>query len=337
MDFFYLFLYIRVKINFLQLFIEFFYFLIDKAFQVFYNKDMKQQTKKKQKNVFYKYIENDLFEEFQVVAVGKEKCAANKKQEGPFLKNRFVMHFVISGKGYYNLDGKLYSVKAGDLFYIPANHIIFYYPDKSEPWEYFWMEYSGQKALHLNERAGLTISSPIYSVQKTEDFAFICNEMVGALNDKTDDLTTVSAAYKIFSSIINERFPQKAATPNSRGDLISQVIAYIGANYTNPSLSLAVIAANFNMNASYLSRFFRQTTGVPISKYIIDFRMNKAVSLLKRRDLSIKYVAISVGYSDPLYFSREFNRLYRISPSAYRKEVEKGDKKSHTKKKIKDA
>lgn len=318
------------KIENIYHYMEFFYFSIDKFFRAFYNETMNKTMRKKQKTIFYKYIANDIFDEFQVVAVGKEKCSANKKQEGPFIKNRFVMHYVVSGKGYYNLDGKLYALRAGDVFYIPANHIIFYYPDTQEPWEYFWFEYSGQKSIQLNERAGLTISAPVYHVQKPEEFAMICTSMLHALNDKTDDLTTLSDVYRLFSTIINERFPQKVSTVKSRDDLISQIFTYISANYSNPSLSLTDIASHFNMNASYLSRFFRQTAGLPISKYIIDFRMTKAVSLLKRKDLSIKYIAISVGYSDPLYFSREFSRLFRTSPSSYRKELEMAESKHPT-------
>lgn len=316
---------------------DFFYFDIDKICSPFYNANMKNSNQKKQKNIFYKYIANDMFEEFQVVAVGKEKCLASKKQEGPFIKNRFVIHYITSGKGCYNLDGKLYYLQAGDIFFIPANRITSYSPDANDPWEYFWIEYNGQHAYHLNERAGLTAAAPVYSVQKPDDFTCIFKTMLAALNDRTDDLTTTSSAYLLFSTIINERLPQKESHTNSRDDLISQIFTYISSNYSSPSLSLTVIAAHFNMNASYLSRFFRQTAGLPISKYIIDFRMSKAVSLLKQRDLSIKYVAISVGYSDPLYFSREFSRLFHTSPSSYRKELELADKKTHTKNKKKDA
>lgn len=312
---------------------EFLYFAIDKIFFSNYNESMKRTSIKKQKNIFYKYITNDLFDEFQVVAVGKEKCLATKKQEGPFIKNRFVMHYVTSGKGYYNLNGRLYSLQAGDIFYIPANHIIFYYPDTQDPWEYFWVEYSGKNAFHLNERAGLTLDAPVYHVEKPEVFISVCTSMLNELNDKTDDLTTISAVYRLFSTIINERFPQKVSTVKSRDDLISQIFSYISSNYSNPSLSLTEIASHFNMNASYLSRFFRQTAGLPISKYIIDFRMTKAVALLKRKDLSVKYIAISVGYSDPLYFSREFSRLFRTSPSSYRKEVETAESKQNQSKK----
>ncbi len=282
---------------------------------------MKRTTQKKPKNIFYKYIGNDIFDEFQVVAVGKEKCQASKKQEGPFIKNRFVLHYVVSGKGFYNIDGKLYAINVGDVFYIPANRIIYYYPDPQDPWEYCWVEYRGQNAVKLNERVGLSPDAPVYHVRGTEEILRIFSSMFNALNDKTDDLISLSYAYKLFATLINERFPQTAPTVKTRDDLISQIFTYIAANYANSSLSLTEIASHFNMNASYLSRFFRQTAGLPLSKYVIDFRMTKAVSLLKNKDLSIKYIAISVGYSDPLYFSREFSRLFRVSPSAYRKEL----------------
>ena len=289
---------------------------------------MSRAIQKKQKNIFYKYIVNDMFEDFQVVTVGKEKCSAKKKQEGPLVKNRFVIHYVISGKGYYKLNGKLYNLQAGDVFYIPANHIVLYYPDENEPWEYFWFEYSGKNALQLNERAGFKVEDPVYHVQNKEKIVPLYDFMLRELNDKTDDLMTISTVYRLFSTLINERFPQKTYSIHSRDDLKSHICAYISANYATPTLSLTDIASHFNMNASYLSRFFKQTAGLPISKYIINFRMTKAISLLKQKNLSIKYIAISVGYSDPLYFSREFTRLFRVSPSSYRTELEQAENES---------
>ena len=302
---------------------DFYYFLLDKWKIMPYNKNMKpNKNRKLPKNLFYKYIDNDIFDEFHIIAVGKEKCSADKKQEGPFVKNRFILHLCLKGKGYYNLDGKMYTVQAGDIFYIPANHVIYYYPDKQDPWEYFWFEYNGQNALKLNDRAGFSKDSPIYRTKAHPELSRILSDMIDRLNDKTDDLEVISGIYRFFSVLILERMPQKAAYANAKDELIRKIFAYISANYSNTTLSLSDIAAHFNLNASYLSRFFKDTTGVPLSKYIIDFRMQKAVALLKRKDLSVKSIAISVGYSDPLYFSREFSRHFHNAPTSNRKELE---------------
>ena len=54
-------------------------------------------------------------------------------------------------------------------------------------------------------------------------------------------------------------------------------------------------------------------------------RIAKAVELLQLTKLPIESIAISCGYSDPMVFSKAFRQEKTVSPSAYRKEMQKGD------------
>ena len=54
--------------------------------------------------------------------------------------------------------------------------------------------------------------------------------------------------------------------------------------------------------------------GVSPQQYLIDLRLRNARDLLISTDLSISEVARSVGYDDPLYFSRLYRKHYGLSP-----------------------
>ena len=282
---------------------------------------MKTTTRKKTSRVYYKFIDNVLIDELQVIAVGHERCRSDKKQEGPMVKNRFIIHYIEKGSGYYQLDGKTYEIKEGNIFYIPANHVISYYPDKNDPWEYYWFEYNGQIAKKINERAGLNSKNPVCTASDKSEVLETLSAMIKSLDDKADDLVAVSHIYKFFYTIIKNQSAEKNPARKAKDEQMKKIFDYININFADSELSLLTIAKHMNMNASYLSRFFKESTGVPLSKYVIDFRMHKAAGLLKRRDLSIKSIAISVGYSDPLYFTREFRRYYKNTPTSYRKEL----------------
>jgi len=282
---------------------------------------MKVSRRKKGSNVYYKYIENNLIDELRIIAVGHERCPAVKSVEGPMIKNRYIVHFCVKGKGFYTLSGKLYEISAGDIFFIPVNNVISYYPDKNDPWEYFWFEYSGQVAGKLSARASLTDKTPVYTVKSPHTIEGIFSSMLSELNDKTDDLLVASHIYKFFSTIIAEREPKAASVKSAKEAQLKKIYDYVHANYSDTDLCLTEIAKHVNMNPSYLSRFFKETTNVPLSKYIIELRIQKAAALLKRKDLSVKSIAISVGYSDPLYFTREFRRVFHNTPTSYRKEL----------------
>ncbi len=287
----------------------------------------------KKTRVYYKYIDNDIVDDLHVIAVGHEKCRHDKKQEGPMLKNRFIIHYCVKGKGYYTLDGVTYTIKQGDIFYIPPNHVISYYPNKTDPWEYFWFEYNGQNAKKLSARALFDTKKPVYSPISPMNVEETLSSMISSLNDNTDDLIAVSHIYQFFSLVISERTPKKNSTRNVKDEQLKKIFDYINANYVNADMCLTDIAQHINMNASYLSRFFKENAGIPLSKYIIELRMQKAANLLKRKDLSVKSIAISVGYTDPLYFTREFRRHYKNTPTSYRKELFDGETKIKTKQK----
>ena len=66
---------------------------------------------------------------------------------------------------------------------------------------------------------------------------------------------------------------------------------------------------------AYFRRIFLKEFGVNPSQYITEKRLSQAKSLIDNGDFdSISEIALSVGYSDPLYFSRQFKKKYGISP-----------------------
>ena len=58
--------------------------------------------------------------------------------------------------------------------------------------------------------------------------------------------------------------------------------------------------------------------GITISNYIAIIRIRKACELLEDKRLEIKTIALSVGYTDPLYFSRVFKKHMNVPPTHYK-------------------
>ena len=72
-------------------------------------------------------------------------------------------------------------------------------------------------------------------------------------------------------------------------------------------------------NRAYLSRIFKQETGLSPVTYLLKLRIDKSRQLLRERpDLSIEQVSASVGLPDALYFSKQFKRFHGEAPSLYR-------------------
>ncbi|WP_312729295.1 helix-turn-helix transcriptional regulator, partial [Enterococcus sp.] len=66
---------------------------------------------------------------------------------------------------------------------------------------------------------------------------------------------------------------------------------------------------------TYLSKIFKEATGVSPINYLIEIRLKRAKDMLKNDNLTIKEVASAVGYQDAYHFSKSFKKLYGVSPS----------------------
>ena len=92
------------------------------------------------------------------------------------------------------------------------------------------------------------------------------------------------------------------------------------------SLTLNDIAKAVHVNASHLSKKFKQETGYSITDYINMKRVNAAKLYLVNGNMSITDIAYLVGYNDVNYFCRIFKKITSLTPSQYIKGTELGKK-----------
>lgn len=98
---------------------------------------------------------------------------------------------------------------------------------------------------------------------------------------------------------------------------INDVINYIHLHLHEP-LNLSSIAKHFNKNASRLSSSFKENTGMTLTNYIQQTRINRAIDYLHSSTLSISEIALATGFQDFAYFSRTFKKHTGQSPKEYR-------------------
>ncbi|MBS1369911.1 MAG: helix-turn-helix domain-containing protein [Lentisphaeria bacterium] len=101
---------------------------------------------------------------------------------------------------------------------------------------------------------------------------------------------------------------------------IGCAVSFLAANYANPELQVADLAAEVNLTQKTLERQFRKHTGSSPAAYLAALRLERAAEMLRRRtDRSITEIALRCGFSDITYFSRVFRKRYALSPREYRK------------------
>lgn len=101
--------------------------------------------------------------------------------------------------------------------------------------------------------------------------------------------------------------------------IIQDVREYIDANYSASELSLSEVAKKFYVNLSYLSRAFKEETGLPFVEYLYRLRMENAIRLLKETDKKAYQIAEEIGINDSHYFSACFKKYTGVSVNEYKK------------------
>jgi AraC-like DNA-binding protein len=94
----------------------------------------------------------------------------------------------------------------------------------------------------------------------------------------------------------------------------------IDREYDQP-LDVESLARGVHMSAGHLSRRFRLAFGEPPYSYLMTRRIERAMALLRRGDMSVTDVCFTVGCSSLGTFSTRFTELVGMSPSEYRREA----------------
>jgi YesN/AraC family two-component response regulator len=102
--------------------------------------------------------------------------------------------------------------------------------------------------------------------------------------------------------------------------LAESVRVYLQENYDR-QVDLSALAESLGVSAPYLSKLFHEQTGTSPMRYLTDLRMSWARKLLADSGLTVREIAVRVGYPDPFHFSRSFRNAVGISPVQFREEL----------------
>lgn len=127
---------------------------------------------------------------------------------------------------------------------------------------------------------------------------------------------------KSFQSLQNAVEDQNFRSIHRLNDLddtrrMKDIVSYVEKYYMN-ELSLEKLSNRFFLSREHISRKFKQETGMPLSKYIINLRINQAKSWLIETEESIFSIALMLGYQDEIYFSKLFKKVVGMTPFEYR-------------------
>lgn len=256
-----------------------------------------------------------------VYNVGFQKCDS-LYQWGPGVRDHYLIHYIISGKGIYIANGQTHTLSAGDCFLVYPNTEVIYYADKEDPWEYAWVGFTGSDAAMILQATDFTKKSPcIHHTPSGEkikrQFLHIYDARGNGFENAVEMTGRLYTALALFMHAST-----KGSKQNTSQTYVQKGIEYISANYSYP-ITVEDIAAYVGLSRSQLFRSFQSVLHVSPKEYLTDFRIKQSCYLLENSNLSITAIANSIGFDNGLYFSKTFHKKKGLSPKEYR--IKKGD------------
>ncbi|MCI3925096.1 AraC family transcriptional regulator [Paenibacillus sp. TRM 82003] len=232
-----------------------------------------------------------------------------------------------SGTGIYELQGKRYKCSKGDTFVIFPGELFSYEADADSPWHYVWAAFGGHLVGAMLQQLGVTPERPVIRCAAPRKTFALYRKLLQSMR-QTDwpplaDLESAGLLRLLFhelglSNLAHLPFRPTFATAAERQ--VNQAVRWLSLQYAQP-VSIEQLAQSLGYHRTHLTKIFKKQIGVSPMQFLMNIRLEQAKSLLDSH-WTIEQVASSVGFSDALYFSKQFRKRYGVSPSEYRRRDE---------------
>lgn len=264
------------------------------------------------------------------------------KYVGVMHKHEFIeIVYVVSGKAKHIIDGREYFVKAGDISVINRmeEHCFCADDENGEVFStydlMFTPDFLNDTLLDGEDFSTLSKSFLFYSLFPDEN-GYIkrlnlienCNFEFGSIFDKLYkeykscrtgyiNLMRVYTAELIIKLFRKIESSETTKLSGSQKEIVNSVIDYIKVNY-NINIRMEDISQKMFFNKNYIGKIFKQETGMPVSEFIREIRMNEICRQLVDTNNKVSDIASSCGYNDTKTFYTAFKKHTGLTPKEYR-------------------
>ncbi len=229
------------------------------------------------------------------------------------IKSLPCLSVVQSVHGYYEIGlggQKPYITEEGGAFVAPAGvrQIILHHNGANGYMEAQWvfMNIIVNDLFYFEDLFDI----PLFLSTKFQDILF---ELIFTIRNHADICRKYVAAYRLIDILLSQSSIKKEPFDNSTVLLKRYIDEHYREKITKQDLANVAICSLPN-----LYRLFQKYFHLSPHNYINKIRLEKASVLLQSSNFSVTEISKSVGFDDPVYFSKLFKEVYRLSPKKYR-------------------
>jgi AraC-like DNA-binding protein len=240
-----------------------------------------------------------------------------------------IFKYCIQGNGWGQLGGRTFDVGPGDLLVLPIGEPHAYGSSAIRPWTIHWFHAVGDDVQNVLRELEIDLEHPVAHLGKSP-------ELVGLFEELAREMAAGCAprdllyASQLLTHLLGVMIRLRSTARDHRPDARSRVLQTIAHLRNRPQLTLSTdeAASMADLSVSQFSALFRELTGESPKRFATRIKMIRARQLLADTGRTVQRISGELGFSDPLYFSRLFRSVNKISPSEFRKAA--GRKLVHT-------
>jgi AraC-like DNA-binding protein len=257
--------------------------------------------------------------DIELLFCGREKCLPGHSY-GPDMRNHYVFHLILSGKGMFKSGGKLFPLSAGQGFLLFPETQVYYSADIEEPWEYIWVGFTGKSSGKVVGKTAMSPGLPVVSFGERFEAQreLLCSIVEAAWESSAESSMESYGLFLQFMSRLARDSAlggetASAAPERQSGQYVERAKEFIRENLSK-DITASDVAGYLGLNRSYFCKIFTEACGKPPSRFIAWYRLSTAWHLLHYTHMPIAEISRHVGYNDPAYFSRCFAACYGQPP-----------------------
>ena len=262
-------------------------------------------------------IRNRMEKDLYLIGVGYVNHRYEHSQTHRHIKPYYTIHFVVSGKGFLEVENKKYEIGEYEIFALPDKVPMRYYPDKENPWEYIFFEFHGDLSQQYLNDANFSLENPVRKCAFPQKILLEFSDYFKKLHAQGS--VSYHESYATFSMLLASTEEQQALSPSfDEENFVLEVKNFIIHYCLEPHFSAEYVAENMHVSHSYLCKIFKKYTGETLISFIKQQKMQTAEHLLKESDWSIYEISYMSGFNNYPHFLTAFKEMHGITAKQYR-------------------
>lgn len=228
----------------------------------------------------------------------------------------YSAHFILEGKGTFTVGQKTYELCAGKGFMIMPDIPCSYVADAREPWKYVYASFCGADDDALVHSAGLDESNMIFDFPLDDGMISDIYAMHAAGKRNEARGYDVTGYFLLCMSRLVKANISSQASECRHESYVKKAISFIDDHFSE-DISVKDIAFHVCLERSYLYRLFIKYVGTSPSRYLSNYRLDRAAEMLENKELSIAKIGLAVGFCDVSHFYKAFSARFGVPPKKY--------------------